>query len=318
MAEFGESLLGLINDILDFSKIEAGKLDIDRVPFHLHETVGDTMKSLALRAHRDDLDVAFHIAPETPFAVLGDPGRLRQVLVNLVGNVIKFTDQGEVVLDVGIESLGKVEVELRFSIVDTGTGMTEENLRRVFDAFEQADTSVTRRFRGTGLGLAISSRLVELMGAKLHVESQPERGSTFTFCVPMGLADESSLPAEPERPETLFGMRVLIVDDNATNRNILEEIFRNWEMAPVTAANANEAMQLLQQAYASGKPFRLLVSDVNMPEVDGFTLLEQVRANYELAETLVVMLTSGDRRHLFCRDARCRTVAVTEDSACRG
>lgn len=154
MAEFGESLLGLINDILDFSKIEAGKLDIDRVPFHLHETVGDTMKSLALRAHRDDLDVAFHIAPETPFAVLGDPGRLRQVLVNLVGNVIKFTDQGEVVLDVGIESLGKVEVELRFSIVDTGTGMTEENLRRVFDAFEQADTSVTRRFRGTGLGLA--------------------------------------------------------------------------------------------------------------------------------------------------------------------
>jgi CheY-like chemotaxis protein len=295
VAESGESLLGLINDILDFSKIEAGKLDIDHVAFHLHETIGDTMKSLALRANREDLEVAFHIAPEIPFAVLGDPGRLRQVLVNLVGNAIKFTEQGEVVLDVGVASRSEAGVDLRFAIVDTGIGMTEENLLRVFDAFEQADTSVTRRFGGTGLGLAISSRLVELMGGKLNVESQPNHGSTFTFCLRMGLADESSMPAEPKRPETLFGMRVLVVDDNATNRRILEEIFLNWEMAPVTASNAGEALERLQQAHGRDEPFRILVCDVNMPEVDGFSLTEQVRADRELSETLVIMLTSGDR-----------------------
>ncbi len=292
--ESGESLLSLINDILDFSKIEAGKLDLDFTPLELREGLGDTMKSLALRAHSKGLELACQIPPQVPERLMGDVGRLRQIVVNLVGNAIKFTEAGEVVLHVELQSQSDDEVVLHFSVSDTGIGIPEEKLSAIFDAFEQVDSSTTRRYGGTGLGLAISSKLVQLMGGRIWVESEIGRGSTFHFTVRFGLAGEA-VQAAIARPTIVQDTRVLVVDDNATNRLILDEMLRNWGMDPTVVEGGRQALGLLRKARESGEPFRLILSDANMPEMDGFSLAEAVGQDRELSNTIIMMLTSGDR-----------------------
>ncbi len=295
VSESCEALLGLINDILDFSKIEAGKFELDCAAFNLHESIGDTMKSLGVRAHKQGLELACRIAPEVPVAVNGDSGRLRQVLVNLVGNAIKFTERGEVVLDVTRHAPKVDEMELHFRVSDTGIGIPRDKQGLIFESFEQVENSRTRRFSGTGLGLAISSRLVSLMGGRIWVESVPASGSVFHFTARFSPAD--GVPKAPSTipPVALRGTRVLVVDDNATNRRILEEVLRSWEAQPTVCAGAGAALDLIRQANQAGQPYRVVLTDAHMPEVDGFTLAEEIEQDHELRGTVVMMLTSGDQ-----------------------
>ena len=293
--ESGDSLLSIINDILDFSKIEAGKFDLETIPFSLQDSLGDTMKSLASRAHRKHLELAFQIDSEIPDGLLGDPGRLRQILLNLVGNAIKFTESGEVVVNVRIVSQTDEDAVLQFSVRDTGVGIPHDRLEHVFYAFEQADSSTTRRYGGTGLGLAISSRIVNLMHGRVWVESDVGRGSTFFFTTRFNLAKEQLAP--PVRPhlDQIAGMRVLIVDDNSTNRRILHDVIQVRGMQPIVASSAAEALRILKEATAAGTEITLVLSDVNMPDVDGFTMAEQIREDAKLSDVVIIMLTSGDR-----------------------
>ncbi len=293
--ESGEALLAVINDILDFSKIEAGKLTLDCAPFDLAESLGDTMKSLALRAHAKGLELAYHLSAEVPTAVVGDRARLRQVVVNLVGNAIKFTDAGEVLLEVGVDSSSDHEVVLHFAVSDTGIGIPEDKRAVIFDAFEQADNSTTRRFGGTGLGLAISSRLCEMMGGRIWVESEVGRGSTFHFTARFALAEELPAAPTPAQPAVVGGTSVLVVDDNATNRRILEEMLHNWGMLPTVVARARDALQLLREAHQAGRPFRLVLADASMPEMDGFSLTHEIKQDPQLGSTVIMMLSSADR-----------------------
>ncbi|OHB76064.1 MAG: hypothetical protein A2W31_16835 [Planctomycetes bacterium RBG_16_64_10] len=305
--ESSESLLMLINEILDFSKIEAGKLELEQAVFALHENLGDMMKSLALRAHGKGLELACHIHPDVPEILVGDAARLRQVVVNLVGNAIKFTDHGEVVLDVRREAQSATEIMLHFAVSDTGIGVPANKQRAIFEAFEQADSSTTRRFGGTGLGLAICSRLVELMHGRIWLESAVGRGSTFHFVArfePATAADKG-LPRVPHA--AIEGTRVLVVDDNATNRRILDEMLRNWSLRPALAAGAQEAIDALHEAHQTGDPYRLVLTDANMPAIDGFTLTEQIKQNAELGNTVIMMLTSGNRP---ADVARCEQLGV--------
>lgn len=294
VAESGEALLTLLNDILDFSKIEAGKLDLEQTEFELRECVGDTMKSLALRAHRKGLEIAYHVAPEVCEFVCGDPNRLRQVLVNLVGNAIKFTEEGEVLLDVSLQSQDEKRTTLKFSVRDTGIGIPKNKLETIFEAFEQADTSMTRRYGGTGLGLAISARLVELMGGGFEVQSEEGVGSTFSFTATFQVvSDAERLHSVP--PASIGGTKVLVVDDNTTNRRILEEMLGNWDMKPTCVPSASAALDSIQEAQRDEAPFGLILTDVNMPAMDGFQLAEEVKNHPELGSTVIMMLTSGDR-----------------------
>ncbi|OHB83965.1 MAG: hypothetical protein A2V98_14165 [Planctomycetes bacterium RBG_16_64_12] len=291
----GDALLGVINDILDFSKIEAGKLVLERAVFDLRESLGDTMKSLALRAHTKGLELACHIRSDVPNRLLGDAGRLRQVVVNLVGNAIKFTHAGEVLLGVERQSQGDEEAVLHFAVTDTGIGIPEEKRASIFDAFEQADNSTTRRFGGSGLGLAISSRLVQFMDGRIWVQSEVDRGSTFHFTARFDLPRGEPAHAEPPEPADVQDLRVLVVDDNATNRRILQEMLRNWGMRPTVVADAREALSLLRRTHQDGEPHALVLTDANMPDVDGFALAEQIRQDPGLGSTIIMMLTSGDR-----------------------
>ena len=291
----GEALLSVINDILDFSKIEAGKLQLDRGTFDLRESLGDTLKSFAIRAHQQGLELASFMHPDVPHMVVGDYNRLRQVIVNLIGNALKFTEQGEVVLEVWRESHSPHEVVLHFSVSDTGIGIPPEKQRAIFEMFEQADGSTTRRYGGTGLGLAIASRLLTLMDGRIWVDSEAGRGSRFHFTVKLGLAaGEPEEPVSPE-PVSLHGLRVLAVDDNATNRRILEEVLQSWQMRPTIARDAVEALSLLRAAQAAGEPFGLVLTDAHMPQMDGLTLAEQIRQDAAAHSTVIMMLTSGDR-----------------------
>jgi two-component system, sensor histidine kinase and response regulator len=325
--EAGESLLTLINDILDFSKIEAGKFVLESSEFDLHETLGDTMKTLAVRATRKQLELAAHIAADVPTCVVGDMGRLRQIVINLVGNAVKFTEQGEVILSVervtdetadssgspaGFEDSPRGlrandSVLLRFSVRDTGIGIAAEQRERIFQAFEQADASTTRRYGGSGLGLAITARLVQLMGGRIGVESVLGKGSTFWFTARFGIAAETPSSTDVRRTIQLTGLRVLLVDDNATNRLILREMLENQRMRPQAAAGAAEALGMLRTARAAGQPYRLMLTDVNMPDVDGFTLVSQLRNDAHLRDAVVIVLTSGDRPG---DKARCRELGV--------
>ena len=293
--ESGESLLSLINDILDFSKIEAGKFNLDQTEFNLHEVLGDTMKTLAVRASHKDLELAFHVATDVPAALVGDPGRLRQIVMNLVGNAVKFTERGEIVLDVSCRSKDAETAELLFLVRDTGIGIPDDKIDRIFQAFEQADTSTTRRYGGTGLGLTITSRLVQLMGGSIWVESMPGMGSTFFFTARIGIAEHGTWNQNGNGIALLKGTRVLLVDDNATNRLILTEILENNQLRPVAAETASEAFQKMLQAKVMGDPFSLLLTDVNMPDVDGFMLIEKIRRDERLRDLAVIVLTSGDR-----------------------
>ena len=293
--ESGDALMSVIDDILDFSKIEAGRLKIKEAVFDLHEMLGDTMKWLALRAHEKGLELACHIARDVPTAVVGDRTRLRQIVVNLIGNAVKFTALGEVVLNVRLESESSHGLVLHFAVHDTGIGIPEDKLEVIFGAFEQADTTSTRKFGGTGLGLAISHKLVDLMGGEIRVESEVGRGSTFHVTIPFGRAGSVADDVCVAKMERIHEMRVLIVDDNATSRGIVEEIVSNWRMEPTSAEGAEAALGLLREAHRNGKPFDLVLADAGMPEVDGFQLAERIKQDGDLASALIMMLTSGDR-----------------------
>ena len=289
----GEALMTVINDILDFSKVEAGKLELDPIPFNLREQIGNTMKSLAFRAHDKELELAFRIHPDVPKIFFGDIGRLRQIIVNLVGNAIKFTEEGEVVVEVRCGAKSESTANLQVSVRDTGVGIPKEKVDTIFNEFEQADSSTTRRYGGTGLGLAISSRLVDLMGGRIWVESTPRKGSTFHFTIKMELGDENGLNGR--LPVIVGGTRVLIVDDNETNRIILDEMVNSWGMKSTLAAGVEEAQSVMSEAARQNLPFQLVLTDVNMPDVDGFEFAQWIREQANFSTTPVIMLTSGGR-----------------------
>ncbi len=292
-----DALLGIINDILDFSKIEARKLDIDLIDFDLRYTVDDTLRSLAPRAHAKGLELACRIAADVPPALGGDPSRLRQILLNLISNAVKFTATGEIVVRVERGPVEGKRVLVTFTVSDTGIGIPLEKQATIFDPFTQADASTTRRFGGTGLGLTISSRLAALMGGTIAVESSPGRGSRFRVTLPFEIRAEtaSSLPTRRELKD-LRGLDVLVVDDNATNRRILEEILIVWGMRPTLVDGGLAAMDALDRALANGKPFPLALIDFQMPDLDGFQLAERIKARPELGTTMIMMLSSVGHR----------------------
>ncbi len=303
----GDSLLTVINDILDFSKIEANKLELDPIEFNLRDNLDDTLKTLALRAHQKGLELACHVQPGVPKALVGDPGRLRQIIVNLVGNAIKFTLAGEVAMEVATESHEQGATRLHFAIRDTGIGIAAEKQKLIFDAFTQADGSTTRHYGGTGLGLSIASRLIEMMQGRIWVESEVGKGSTFHFTARFGVAKATWTTPPSAELSQLEDLSVLVVDDNATNRRILEEMLTSWRMKPALADSAQAALLALERALESGKPFRLVLTDAHMPEMDGFTLAERIKHHPHLAGATIMMLTSGGQRG---DAARCRELGV--------
>jgi CheY-like chemotaxis protein/nitrogen-specific signal transduction histidine kinase len=292
-----DTLLTVINDILDFSKIEAGKIDLEEVDFNLRESLESSLKTVALRADEKGLELLCEIAPEVPEIVCGDSTRLRQVVINLVGNAIKFTEQGEVALKVQIESRDATNCFLRFTVSDTGIGIPEDKRESIFAPFSQADTSTTRKYGGTGLGLTISTRLVEMMGGKIWVESEEGRGSQFHFTARLGSTDTKEMKVgTAARPEILRGVKVLIVDDNRTNRRILKGMLEQWEMKTTSVEGGQEALDQLSAAREAGEPYGLILTDMHMPKMDGFTLVEHIRHNPELATSTIMMLTSAGHR----------------------
>jgi len=302
-----DSLLRVVNDILDFSKIEARKLDLERIEFSPKCCIETACKSLGLRSAEKNLELVCHCAADVPAIVLGDPGRLRQIVLNLVGNAIKFTKQGEVVVCAETWSGAADQGNLHFSVRDTGVGIPPEKQKAIFEAFTQADTSSTRQFGGTGLGLTISSQLVSLMGGRIWVESEPGIGSTFHFTVRMEAANPPS--PQPVRPAAaiLEDLPVLVVDDNATNRHILGELLSGWGMRPTLSAGASDALTCLRQAGNMGAPYPLLITDSQMPFMDGLTLVEHIQRDPQLAGSPVVMLISAGQRK---DTARCRELGV--------
>lgn len=301
-----DALLTVINDILDFSKIEAGKLDLDPLPFSVRDTVGDMLKTLAVRAHAKGLELACDIHRDVPDLLTGDSHRLRQVLTNLVGNAIKFTESGEVVVRCQRVIEPGTTIRLQFCVADTGIGIAPDKLRAVFEPFTQADGSTTRKYGGTGLGLTICQRLVELMGGRIWAESEPGKGSTFFFEVCLERAS-GSFERTIEAPVELKGIAVLIVDDNATNRRVLAETIRHWGGRPTCAGSGPEALDELRWAAGNGTPFPLVLLDGMMPEFDGFMVAERIAQEPALAGTAVLMLTSADRQG---DAARCRGLGV--------
>jgi two-component system sensor histidine kinase/response regulator len=301
------SLLSLINGILDFSKVEAGRLELDSAPFALRHTLAETVKNLAVRAASKGLELTCRVAAPIPDSLVGDSGRLRQVLVNLVDNAIKFTACGEVAVDIDPVEIAPRYCTLQFSIRDTGIGIPPRQLARIFSPFEQGDGSMTRRFGGTGLGLSISARLVELMGGRIWAESQAAQGSRFCFTASFPISAEPAPCQLPASPEALVGLPVLVVDDNATNRRILDEMLSNWGMRPALADGGASALQRLKRAAARGEPFPLVLLDAHMPEMDGFALAERITRDPELASVTIMMLSSAD---LASDVGRCRALGV--------
>jgi signal transduction histidine kinase/CheY-like chemotaxis protein len=336
-----DSLLGIINDVLDFSKIEARKLQIESIDFNVRDALGDALKTLALRAQQKGLELACHVAPDVPEVVIGDPVRLRQIIVNLVGNSLKFTDNGEVVVSVRMTNDGMSNDErmsndearmtkeaaaahsefeirnsaffrhssfviLHFSVRDTGIGIPPDKQHQIFEAFGQADSSTSRKYGGTGLGLTISQQLVTLMDGRIWVESEVGAGSTFRFIARFGLPNVAA-ERRVVRPISLHELPVLVVDDNATNRRIFEEMLRNWGMRPVVVDGGGAALAVLQQAAEAGEPFPLVLLDGHMPEMDGFAVAGQVRGRPELAGATLLMLTSAGQPEDI---ARCQELGI--------
>ncbi len=284
-----ESLLTILNDILDFSKIEAGRLSLDHYPFPIRNRVGDSLQSLGVRASEKEIELAYRIHPDVPEFVVGDAGRIQQVLVNLVGNAIKFTEEGEVVVEVRIESRTEEGVSLHFEVRDTGIGIPPEKQAVIFESFTQAESSTTRRFGGTGLGLAISRQLVDMMKGQMWVESELGTGSTFHFTVLV--QDGEDVEAERVEPKPIAGMRVLVVDDNETNRRILKEIFLNWKMSPFLCASGAEGLDAIEKAP---EPFELIVLDYMMPDMDGLETAKEVGKLLGEKRPPILMLSSAD------------------------
>jgi PAS domain S-box-containing protein len=300
-----DALLTLLNDLLDFAKIEAGRLEFESVEFQLRDCLGDALKTLAVRADAKGLELVADVAAEVPDHLVGDPGRLRQVLLNLVGNAIKFTEQGEIVLTVGLESRTATEAHLRFAVSDTGIGIAPEQQARIFEPFTQADSSTTRRYGGTGLGLAISAQLVQRMAGTLQVESRLGHGSTFRFDARWGVRAEAPFPRPPAR--SLAGLSVLVIDDNATNRRILEGTVRLWGMRPTGVASGAEGLRAVVDAVRRHQSFALILLDANMPEMDGFTFAERLAQRADLGPATLMMLSSAGQRG---DAARCRALGI--------
>ncbi len=290
-----DSLLAIINDILDFSKIESGKLELDNADFNLHEVVGETLKTLSLRAHQKGLELAYSFDPAVPEYTNGDPGRLRQILINLVGNAIKFTHHGEIVIKVSRQSESSDWTELLFTIADSGIGIPPEKQATIFEAFTQADSSTTRQFGGTGLGLSISVRLVNMMGGTIWVESKMGQGSTFRFTARLKPAHAPAPSSADPSELNLSGIPILVVDDNETNCHILCETVTSWGMRCQAVSSAAAGLSILREAHASGAPYPIVLTDCNMPGMDGFDFANAIRDNVNLSEALILMLTSADR-----------------------
>jgi signal transduction histidine kinase/DNA-binding response OmpR family regulator len=289
-----DALLSIINDILDFSKIEAGKLMLEPLPYDLPRAVEEVGELVAAAAEEKGLDLILSIAPDVPRQVIGDVGRLRQVLLNLVGNAIKFTPRGHVFVKVECEARPEQDAQVRFSVEDTGIGIPEDKLAHIFDQFTQADASTTRRYGGTGLGLAISRQLVELMGGRLGVTSHVGAGTTFWVSLRLPLAETGS--ATPVPPRDLAGVRVLIVDDNAVNRQVLHEQVVRWGLRNGSVASGAEALVALWSAQTSGDPYQIAILDYQMPEMNGEMLGRAIKADLTLQATVLVLLTSVSQR----------------------
>jgi signal transduction histidine kinase/DNA-binding response OmpR family regulator len=298
-----DQLLSILNDILDFSKIEAGKLDFESVQFRLQDCLNDALKVVALRADEKGLELLFDVAKDVPDVLMGDPGRLRQVIINLVGNAIKFTAQGEVMLRVELESRTPGTARMKFAISDTGIGIAKEQLNAIFDPFVQADGSTTRVFGGTGLGLTICAQLVARMGGTITVESEVGRGSVFRFSADFELARHST-PAEGQVLQSLDGLRVLIIDDNETNRRIVSETVKQWNMRPTSVSSGAEALDVIEKA---AEPFSLILLDLHMPGMDGFMFAERLAGLPNAKHLTIMMLSSAGHRG----DAdRCRELGI--------
>jgi CheY-like chemotaxis protein len=301
-----ESLLRLLNDILDFSKVEAGKLELDSAPFSLRESISDALKVIAVQSHEKQLELNCHIRPNVPDQLIGDSGRLCQIVLNLAGNAVKFTDFGEVTVEVNTESEEGDAVYLHFAVHDTGIGIAQEKQTVIFDAFTQADNSTTRRFGGTGLGLAICARLVRLMQGRIWLESELGRGSTFHFIARFELSNNPD-PQAGARSVQLDGLPVLVVDDNATNRRVLVEMLGQWGTRPVAVADAQAALAELQRVASTGERYALALLDGMMPGMDGFMLAEQIRRDHALDGTIIMLLSSADRHG---DAARCASLGI--------
>jgi PAS domain S-box-containing protein len=292
--ESGDNLLALINTVLDFSKIEAGRIELDAVEFQLREVVGDVMKALAVRAHKKQIELACRVAPDVPEDLIGDPIRLRQILINLVDNAVKFTERGEVVVDITCRECTEHEAFLQFSVRDTGIGIPAEKQKLIFAAFEQADKSTTRKYGGTGLGLSICTRLVALMGGTIEVESQPGVGSTFRFTARFRRAGDASQKVLPVDLREFADRQILIVDDNATNRIILNEMISNWGLKSQLATCGEEALRMLTDETGKIR-FPVVITDMRMPRMDGMTLIRQLRRRFGAEQVAIIVLSSEDR-----------------------
>ncbi len=285
-----ESLLGIINDILDLSKIEVGKLDIEPIAFDLLLAVEETASMMATKAEEKGIDLIVRYPSEVPRYLIGDPGRIRQVLANLISNAIKFTAHGHVLIDIEAESQSEAEVALKFNVEDSGIGIAPDKIEHVFGRFNQADTSTTRRYGGTGLGLSICQQLVELMGGEIGTQSVLGQGSTFSFTLRLPLQSDVPVRAVPDAD--LSDVRVLIVDDNAVNLRVLHEQLNNWRIRNQSCSSSAEALETLRAAQSAGDPFRIAILDHQMPDMDGEMLGDAIKADAELQETVLVMLTS--------------------------
>jgi two-component system sensor histidine kinase/response regulator len=302
-----DSLLQVINDILDFSKIEAGKLELDPVCFNIRDVLQDSIKSLGIRAAQKRLELAWHVENTLPDELFGDPARLRQIVLNLAGNALKFTERGEIVIRARVESVSGQEISLHFSIRDTGIGIPREKHATIFESFTQADGSMNRKYGGTGLGLTISARLVALMGGRIWVESEVGKGSTFHFTSRYRLISHHEHRAEAPAVVAWNKLPVLVVDDNETNRRILFEMLQHWGMKPTLAESGKSALVAVHAVKDTPTPFPLILVDAHMPEMDGFALTEQIVAMPEFRDSSVIMLTSAGQP----RDAqRCRELGL--------
>jgi two-component system sensor histidine kinase/response regulator len=303
-----DSLLNVINDILDFSKIEAGKFDLEAVDFDLRECIEGTLKTVALRADDKGLELLCDVSPQVPEIVSGDGGRLRQILLNLIGNALKFTAEGEIALKVRLELIEDQSSTLHFIVSDTGIGIAADKLQSIFESFSQADTSTTREYGGSGLGLTISRRLAEMMRGRIWVESEVGVGSQFHFCVQFGIATSQASQVSGSAPAAqLRGAKVLIVDDNRTNRRILEGLLKHWEMKATSVSSGEEALVEIAAARAAHAPYELILTDMHMPKMDGFQLVETIKGQPHPSTATIMMLTSGGQRG---DSARCSALGI--------
>ena len=302
-----DNLLRVINDILDFSKIEAGKFELEQADFNLRDTLGDTLKTLAVRAHQKGLELSYQVAAEVPDNLVGDFVRLRQIVVNLVGNAIKFTEHGEIVVSVTPDSPTSDGIKLHFEVEDTGIGIPPEKIQQIFNPFAQADASTTRRYGGTGLGLTISTQLVEMMGGRVWVESVPAHGSVFHFTAIFGISATPAVQTSLPECDVLKDLCVLVVDDNATNRCLLKQMLTQWQMRPSLAEGGRVALAAMEQAQREGEPFPLVLLDGHMPDMNGFAVAEEIRRRPDLAGATIMMLTSDVQSDVA---TRCRELGI--------